>query len=97
MVNVTSNEGLCGQVPDGVAGLLDHNTTNLNTHCAWTDDGEIWLPKYGCTCLSTDGMLPDTAQKARATAEIAGCCAGCQPTEVTVIGSAPLIGSSIAV
>lgn len=39
-VNVTSNEGLCGFVPDGVAGVLDLNTTSLNTHCPWTDDGE---------------------------------------------------------
>lgn len=44
VVNVTSNEGLCGAVPDGVSGVLDRNTTSLNTHCLWTDDGKFRVP-----------------------------------------------------
>lgn len=40
VVNLTSNEGLCGQVPHGVVGVVENNTTNLNSHCTWTDDGE---------------------------------------------------------
>lgn len=43
-VNVTNNAGLCGMVPDSMAGVLQpdlSNTTNLNTHCPWTDDGAL--------------------------------------------------------
>lgn len=40
-VNVTSNEGLCGEVPVGIAGVMDYNTTSLNTNCPWTADGEL--------------------------------------------------------
>lgn len=54
VVNVTSNEGLCGQVPKGVVGVVEHNTTNLNTHCTWTDDGEAsgrQLTVWGLMCI----------------------------------------------
>lgn len=51
VINVTSNQAICGGVPSSVEGIVLANTndTQLNSSCWWEPDGELWQPA-GCAC-----------------------------------------------
>lgn len=53
-VDVTSNEGLCGAVPDGINGVVGFDANYSTTHCPWTDDGECG-PAYSSACKRSHG------------------------------------------
>jgi hypothetical protein len=76
-VDVTSNEGLCGAVPDGINGVVGFDANYSTTHCPWTDDGECG-PAYSSACKLSHGRQQPLPATACMTALLCmACIAGC--------------------